>query len=295
MNFQINKNNQKKIVSVIICFFNAKKFLKEAIKSVFAQTYKHWELLLIDDGSTDRSTKIARQYAERYPQKVSYIEHAKHRNLGTSVSRNVGINKSNGEYIAFLDSDDVWLPQKLEEQIQIMTSHPKVAMVYGPALQWYNWSDEPVKGKSDFLQELGVKANIVIESPNLLKEFLKNENIVPSPSGVLVRRKIICREGGFEEKFPTLFDDQVLYVKICFVSAVFVAGKCWIKYRNHPDSLCYTARNGKWEYWNQRYWEWVTKYLKEKGITDTDIQTILKKKLINAIFKNEKTKNRYCN
>ncbi len=104
--------NDRPSVSVIIIFLNAERFFEEAIASVFAQTYDRWELLLVDDGSTDASTAIARRYARRYPDRVRYLEHPDHSNRGASSSRNLGVQHARGAYIAFLDSDDVWLPRK---------------------------------------------------------------------------------------------------------------------------------------------------------------------------------------
>src|SRR5262245_21147944 len=100
------------LVSVIISFLNAERFIQEAIESVFAQGYEHWELLLVDDGSTDESTAIARRYTAQHPERVRYLEHAGHQNRGLSASRNLGIRHAQGEYIAFLDADDVWLPHR---------------------------------------------------------------------------------------------------------------------------------------------------------------------------------------
>src|SRR5919198_1004258 len=108
--------NDGPLVSAIIIFLNAERFIQEAIESVFAQTYDAWELLLVDDGSTDGSTAIARRYAEQHPGKVRYLEHNGHQNRGKSASRNLAIRNCTGEYIAFLDADDVWLPRKLEQQ-----------------------------------------------------------------------------------------------------------------------------------------------------------------------------------
>jgi len=108
------------LVSAIIIFLNEERFLSEAIESVLAQSYLNWELLLVDDGSTDASTEIARRYSERYSQRVRCLEHSNHVNRGMSASRNLGVRQANGEYIAFLDADDVWLPQELERQLAIM-------------------------------------------------------------------------------------------------------------------------------------------------------------------------------
>src|SRR6266566_8733383 len=121
-------------------FLNAERFIEEAIESVFGQTYDDWELLLVDDGSKDGSTEIARRYAEEHSKRVRYFEHAGHQNRGMSASRNLGIRRSRGEFIGFLDADDVWLPHKLEQQLAILKAYPEAAMVYGPIQWWYSWT-----------------------------------------------------------------------------------------------------------------------------------------------------------
>src|SRR5215218_10922420 len=96
----------KPLVSAIIIFLNEERFIEEAIQSVFAQSYENWELLLVDDGSSDASTRIALRYAEEHPGRVRYLEHPGHQNRGMSASRNLGISHTKGEYIACLDADD---------------------------------------------------------------------------------------------------------------------------------------------------------------------------------------------
>src|SRR5271154_2347778 len=104
------------LVSTIIIFLNAEKFLAEAVESVLAQTYPTWELWLVDDGSTDDSSRIARDYATRHAARIHYLEHPGHENRGKSASRNLGLRHSRGSYVALLDADDVWLPGKLTNQ-----------------------------------------------------------------------------------------------------------------------------------------------------------------------------------
>src|SRR5713226_6137053 len=133
----------KPLVSAIIIFLNEEKFLREAIESVFAQTYDNWELLIVDDGSTDASTKNALQYAEQYPTKVRYLEHEAHQNRGMSASRNLGIRHAKGEYIGFLDADDVWLPHKLQRQVVLLESYPSADMIYGASQYWYSSTGNP--------------------------------------------------------------------------------------------------------------------------------------------------------
>src|SRR5262245_43696646 len=89
-------------VSVVVPFWNAKPFIEEAIRSVLDQTFADWELLLVDDGSTDGSTQIALQYVERLPEKLRYFEHEHHQNRGVAASRNLGVRHGRGGYIAFL-------------------------------------------------------------------------------------------------------------------------------------------------------------------------------------------------
>ena len=105
------------MVSIIMIFLNEEQFIREAIESVFAQSYDTWELLLVDDGSMDLSTDIALRCADQHPGQVRYLEHADHQNRGMSASRNLGISHAKGKHIAFLDADDVWSPHKLEQQV----------------------------------------------------------------------------------------------------------------------------------------------------------------------------------
>jgi teichuronic acid biosynthesis glycosyltransferase TuaG len=107
---QINK-----LVSIITPSYNSAKFIKQCIESVIAQTYTNWEMLIVDDYSDDNSLQILKKYNDK---RIQLIELDK--NVGASESRNVAIRKAKGKYIAFLDSDDLWEPQKLEKQISFM-------------------------------------------------------------------------------------------------------------------------------------------------------------------------------
>ena len=121
--------NKTPLITVIIPFFNSEKFLRETIESVLKQTYPYLELLLIDDELTDSSTGIAVEYARTYPGIIRYFEHANHENLGANASRNLGIRNSRGEYIAMLDSDDIFLPDKLEIQLKAIKEKPDLVLL----------------------------------------------------------------------------------------------------------------------------------------------------------------------
>jgi glycosyltransferase involved in cell wall biosynthesis len=108
-------------VSVILPVYGVEKYIAEAVRSVLAQTFSDFELLIIDDGSPDRSVEICRQFTD------SRIRIIQQQNRGLSGARNTGIRYAKGEYLAFLDGDDLWAPEKLEKQVAHLDNSPKVA------------------------------------------------------------------------------------------------------------------------------------------------------------------------
>jgi len=273
-------------VTVITIFLNAEEFIRESVESVLAQTYDSWELLLVDDGSTDASTALAREYAQRYPDMVRYLEHFGHQNRGMSASRNLGIANARGEYIAFLDADDVWLPLKLERQVAILDSQPEAAMVYGATQHWYSWTGKPDDQHRDRLRKLGVPTDTLVRPPTLVTLFLRHEAWTPGTCGVLVRRDVSQRVGGFDERFRGMFEDQVFFYKLCLVMPVFVESGCSDRYRQHPDSWCEMARQlGEYEPGYQpnsarrAFLSWLEEYLLEQEITNRELHTVLRREL----------------
>lgn len=253
------------LVGVVIIFLNAERFLQEAIDSVFAQSYEAWQLLLVDDGSTDGSSEIARQVAVTHPERVRYLEHPAHRNRGMSASRNLGVRCAAGKYVAFLDADDVWLPEKLAEQVEILERQPTAAMVFGPADYWYGWTGEPTDATRDFVQCVGPATNRVVPGPQLLSHFVEREGTTPSPSGVLVRRAAIDAIGGFEDSFTGLYEDQAFYAKACLSHNVFVSDCVWYRYRQHENAACAIAeRTDRMQDARANYLQWLDGRLPRK-------------------------------
>lgn len=275
--------SSKPLVSVVIIFLNAKKFIQEAIDSVFAQTYVNWELLLVDDGSTDGSTEIALRYADQYPGKVLYLEHDSHQNRGMSATRNLGIRNAKGEYIALLDSDDVWLPYKLEQQVAIMDLQPEAAIIYGPSQKWYSWTGNSEDIQRDSVYELGVQPNTLLKPPTLLTLCLRGKAITPCPSNILFRRQMVEHVGGFEESFRgmyQMYEDQAFLAKVHLKEPVFVASECWDRYRKHPDScVSVVSQAGQAHSVRLFFLNWLEKYLSEQGVKDTEVWQALQQAL----------------
>jgi glycosyltransferase involved in cell wall biosynthesis len=271
------------LVSVIIIFLNGEKFIREAIGSVFTQTYENWELILVDDGSKDGSSEIARNYAKQQQGRVRYLEHPQHQNRGMSASRNLGLRNAKGEYIAFLDVDDVWLPQKLEHQTAILRAHPDVGMVYGATQYWHSWTGNTEDLQRDHVPELGVHTNTVVNPPALLTLLHPlGHATAPCPSDILLRREVADGIGGFDEAFQDiyqLYEDQAFLAKLYLHAAVFVSDECWDWYRQHPDScVSRVTRAGKQDAVEQFYLDWLEKYFFRLGIKDADLWSALRKK-----------------
>ncbi|MGD0222632.1 MAG: glycosyltransferase [Terriglobia bacterium] len=270
-------------VSVVVSFLNAERFLEEAIESVFAQSFKSWELLLVDDGSSDSSSAIAGRYSTAHPDIVKYLEHPDHRNRGLPASRNLGIGSAVGEYIALLDSDDVWLPNKLERQVAILDSHRGVGMVYGVPQYWCSWEVRTTGAQPDYVEPPGVATNRVYPPPVLLKLMLSGQANAPCPSDWLFRREIFTKLGGFAETFSAvsnMYEDQAFLAKVYLHLPVFVSDECWDRYRIHPNQLCArTIRGGKQPTATVFYLNWITQYLSSQGAFDAETKDIIRRRL----------------
>ncbi len=276
----------KPLVSVINIFFNAEKYFVETIESVIAQTYDNWELLLVDDGSTDKSTQIALDYAAKYPEKIRYLQHPEHKNVGKSSSRNLGINNAKGDYIALLDADDIFLPPKFEKQVAILESHPEAGMVYGPTLYWYSWTGNKSDQQRDSFAKLGVEPNNLFDPPTLLTLYLTDTSTVPTPCGLLARRDVIVATGGFDERIQHLYEDQVFFAKLCLKAPVFIESGSWDKYRQHLESSSNIAiATGEYDPVkpnpaHKTYLHWLEEYISTQNINDPQLLKALDEALV---------------
>lgn len=262
------------LVSNIIIFYNAEEYFQEAIESVLSQTYENWELLLVDDGSTDGSTTIAKTYAQKYPEKIYYYQHDDHQNRGMSASRNLGIEQAKGKYIAFLDADDVWLPHKLSRQVAILESHRDAAMVYGRMLFWFSWNSSNTS-LEDYSMILGVPPNTLVQPPQLVIPLIQDSIQVPSPSDVMIRRTVFEQVGRFEDHFRGYAEDRAFYIKVFLYQSVFVAEECWTYYRQHDNSCCTVTQTKLLFKAYQTYFNWLKTYLLEQGMKETRIWQIV--------------------
>ncbi|MFC5269471.1 glycosyltransferase family 2 protein [Adhaeribacter terreus] len=277
------------LVSVIIPFLNEEKFLPETIASVLNQTYENWELLLIDDGSTNKSTHIAKQFTEDYPGKIFYLDHEGHANKGVCASRNLGVKHAKGNLIAFLDADDVWLPEKLEKQVTVFQQYPDLGLVAEGSTHWYSWNDPAT-------EDLEIPVGSVYEKNQLLRLPEHQDKIfeplellyrlyplstaaAAGPCAWLLSKKAIERSGGFEESFIKeyqLYEDQAFLCKIYLREKVYLSSASNNLYRQRPGSVVqWVNEKGHYHKVRQYFLNWFENYLQYHNIYDPKLHRLL--------------------
>jgi len=260
-------------VSIILPFYNPPlDFFKQAVDSVLAQTYDNWELLLLDDGSEADVSACAQAMAEQDSSRIKYIEHDNHRNLGASANRNVGLEQAQGEYLAFQDADDVWMPEKLQRQTALLDSNQHVMATFGNTLYWHSWTGHAEDAGSDYCPRLGIDRPTVLAPPLCLHRTLQRRVRAPCITSLVVRRDALERLGGFEDAFGGLYDDQVFYSKIWLNYPVLVVPGWLEKYRQHPNSMCAQAKGSPAEREARTaYLDWLTSYVRDHGLEGTPL------------------------
>lgn len=221
-------------VSVVTIFLDEAEFLDEAIESVFAQTHQDWELVLVDDGSTDGSGAIADRWAARHPDRVRVARHPGGTNEGMSASRNLGVDVARGTYVSYLDGDDTWLPDHLEHHLDLHDRHPDLGFVFGPLRRWYSWSGQV----DDFARDdrygvtgptISIPTDQIIEPPELLTAFLRDPDLIPA--GATFRRALFHDVGGADPAFRGSYEDAVVMAKFALAARSYCTPKATYRYR----------------------------------------------------------------
>ncbi len=207
-------------ISVIIPTFNSSKYISRAIGSVISQTYRPFEVIVIDDGSTDATNSVLGGYIRSGGIKYFYQE-----NKGPGAARNLGIKNSSGEFVAFLDADDVWLPEKLEKQMNLF-ENPAVGLIY---------SDMEFFGDKFPFKRYSEMAKRFYRGRVFGKLLLRN--FIPV-SSVIVRRSVIERYGLFtEEKQSYAIEDYEMWLRIARATEVDFILDPLVKYRVHECQI----------------------------------------------------------
>jgi len=171
----------KSIVSVIIPAYNAEPYIERSVKSVINQTYRNLEIIVVDDGSTDKTAEIVKSYNDP---RIIYLYQE---NQGQGPARNYGIGKSTGQYVTLLDADDVYLPEKVEKQVQFLQVHSQYKVVYCNALHFYSRNPNRI-----------LKKKCVYPSGDIFPDLLLTSLI--NPNTIMFHRQVLEKVGCFNEK-----------------------------------------------------------------------------------------------
>ncbi len=223
-------------ISVIIPTFNRANVLSRAIESVLSQTYAPFEVIVVDDGSSDSTRSLVKNYPS--------VKYLKIDNSGVSKARNVGIDSSKGDWIALLDSDDEWLPNKLELQVALSESNSLLNLIHG--------------------EEIWIRDGVRVNQMNKHKKsggdiFIRSLKLcLISPSAVLIRKSLFDEVGLFAEDYPVC-EDYDLWLKITANEDVgFVSEPIIRKYGGHDDQL--SRKYFAMDYWRVKSIDFILKY-----------------------------------
>jgi glycosyltransferase involved in cell wall biosynthesis len=209
------------LISVIIPAYNTERYLGETLESLLAQTYPHFEVMIVNDGSTDRTLEIAHQYAVKDPR----IHVVSQLNQGISLTRNRGIEETTGELIAFLDADDRWVPEKLATHALHFATMPQLGMSFAK-----------VAYISANGSNTGQKSNSKLT--NFCHQDFYLENHAITPSNVVIRRSVLKSVGAFNPEFSNGLEDQELFVRLlCFGITVEGLETILTDYRIREESM----------------------------------------------------------
>jgi glycosyltransferase involved in cell wall biosynthesis len=212
-------------VSVVIPVFNGERFIGAAIRSALGQTFRDVEIIVVDDGSIDQTEKIVRQFSDR-------VTYHRQENRGAGAARNFGVMSGSGEWIAFLDADDIWYPEKLAIQFEAVAMNPAIAFVY---------SDMDTIDVHEAILERNFLTTQVKR-----RKWKQNRDLVslafggqpfPYPSTVLLKRELFSQSGGFSPLFRRNYhEDFDLFARIAQVAPLHFVPQSLVQYRKMPSA-----------------------------------------------------------
>lgn len=226
------------VISVIIPSFNGEKFLSETIESVLAQSFRDWECIIINNGSSDNTDGIAKKYSLTDP-RISYFSQ---KNNGPGGARNAGLARAKGEFIQLLDHDDLLKPEKFAVQLEVFNKHPEADLIY---------SDFRFFNNRDTANLYSMKERYVI-SENPVDDFVFNwvKDFILPPHPILFRKSCFEKWGMYDEKLGVA-DDWDLYVRFAIHKPkIIFCDEVLALYRSHPDGI--TSEKNETELFNQK-------------------------------------------
>jgi len=217
-------------VSVIIPCYNREKYIEDTVNSVLNQTYPNIEIICVDDGSTDSTRQILESYGER----IKILQHLGRVNKGQSAAINLAMRSTKTEYVAILDSDDIWAPKKIEYQVTFLEENPDIGFVYANVYVIDEVGRILYKAFPPEHLETGSPERVLLESR------------IGCPSGYLVRRSAFEKAGYFDESLRSA-QDHDMTIRLAEVAKLAYMDKTLWYYRRHSDSLSQKHAKRRWQ------------------------------------------------
>lgn len=228
-----NRTPYQPLVSVVVPLFNAGAYIEECLQSVFDQTYRNLEIVVVDDGSTDDGPERVRRIQGSSPVPIRFIHHESQENQGPGAARQKGVMNAGGVYVAFLDADDVWLQSKTEKQLEVLQQHPGVALVYGK-MSFMDSQSQPTR--VDGYETMG---QAIRQGKLRAFEALLRNNVIPT-STVMVRMSSLRWVGGFCAQPRHHHEDWLVWCKLAYFFDLYFLDAILTKHRIHSTSYATT-------------------------------------------------------
>jgi glycosyltransferase involved in cell wall biosynthesis len=224
-------------VTVVICFYNGEPFIREALASVVAQTLPDWELVLVDDGSTDASSKIAEDFVRSDP-RARYVTHPAGINRGLASSRVLGSDVARGEYLLFLDHDDILDADALQRLADLLEANPPAAAVLA-ATRFWHWSPSGKSRKRT--QSYRPLRTGMVPGRTFLRFLVSSDEHHPHVCSTFYRRREFVTARDCASTWHGMYEDTALLMKLTANHDIYLLDEPVSDYRISPNSMSFTA------------------------------------------------------
>ncbi|MGL4452579.1 MAG: glycosyltransferase [Sarcina sp.] len=273
------------MISIILPVYNGEKYIQSAIKSVLAQTYQNLELIIVDDGSIDKTKEVINKFDDK---RIKYIYQ---QNKGQAGARNKGLDLAKGDFIGFIDADDIYERNKLEEQIEILKNDDSVDVVYNDVLVF-----------SEQQKDYILKSELEFENSDDFSAYVLFRQIVPSPASMLIKSKLASNI-RFDENYRYT-EDYKFIIDLASIGNFRYINKVLYRYRRHDKNVTNNhieQLKCECEIIKELGYEKISKIVEKSNFNDIDKKILLAKILMKieentlakSILENMKEKNEY--
>lgn len=224
-------------VSVVIAFLDGANFIGEAIDSVVAQSLSDWELILVDDGSTDSSPALARSLADS-SERVRYLAHPGGAHRGVAETRALGSRHARGEFLVFLDHDDILYPNALSQMAAKLDANADASAVFACVLYW---AFDPSLGATDWTSTYRGLGNGLTSGRRVLRSLIRSDAYHPANCSTLYRRRVYCELRDAGPLYPGMYEETAILFRLLASHDVYLLDRPVAAYRMHSESMCQRA------------------------------------------------------